>query len=197
MMERNPKAGVFGFVDSQVELHKLLLGEFWGFPIGVGQMGHESFQVKRRREMMWLKQFCQFTDRDTQASHAGFHFEMDRIGSGECCSGFCKGHEHGQVADHRCELVGEYVGDVPAEERAENHNRSVDARVAEGEAFLNRDHGDARDTLLNQRFGGVDSSMAVGIGFDDGHDVATRGEDAAKLGQIMGESCQIDSGVSW
>lgn len=80
----------------------------------------------------------------------------------------------------------EEVGELFVKHRPQDDDRRVDARLPKRDPFLDRDHRHARHALPNQRLGGLNRPVAIGIGLDDRQDVAAGREDFPELSYIMG-----------
>ena len=93
----------------------------------------------------------QFMMGQTQATHAGFDFEMDWIGSGARCRGPSQCREHGRVAYDRGQSVGEEILELFLEDRSQDDDRHLDAGLPKCNPFSSREDGKAGDAMPYQR----------------------------------------------
>jgi len=93
--------------------------------------------------------------------------------------------------------MGEQFLELLRKERAKHDDRRTDPGLPEGDPLVDREHGDARYALTQQGLGGLDLSMAVGVGFDDRHDFAAGTQHPPKMGQVVGQCSEVDGGASW
>ena len=88
--------------------------------------------------------------------------------------------------------MSEQIGELLWKNWPQNDDRRVDAGLPKRDPFLDRHDGDTRHPLAKQRFGRFDGAMAIGVCFDDGHDVAAGNERFTELGQVVDQCGQID-----
>ncbi len=90
--------------------------------------------------------------------------------------------------------MGKEITELLLEDRSEDDDRHSDAGLPKYDSFFYREDGKASDTMPYERARCFDRTMAVGIGFDDCHDIASGAENPTKLGEIVYERRQIYSG---
>lgn len=86
------------------------------------------------------------------------------------------------------------ITELLLEDWPQNDDRHSDAGFSKCDPFFRREDGKASHTMSYQCSGRFDCAMAVGVGFDDPHDVAPGGENPTKLGKIMCERREVDGG---
>src|SRR5437870_6742385 len=191
---RHPQAGCLGCVEQLAKADELVFGRLAVACVGRGEMAHEAFQAQGRRPV-GAEEVQEFVPRESQAAHAGVHFEVDGQGRG---AGIHEagGHEDGVPrGENRYQVQFLKKRHVLRKDAAHHQDRGGDAGLPEFLAFRHR--GDAQ--LVRPRRRGRardgDGPVAVRVGLDDGDD-GDRSDAARDLTEVMAEGGQgnLDDG---
>lgn len=195
--EMNPEPGTRSpegrgeTLDEGVELVELLFGEFRVF-VGGGEVGAEAGEAEVGEGVDVGDGGGGLIGEDAAAAHAGVDGEVDIEGlaggggEGVEVGGFVEGGEAGDPA------VGDDFGAFFIEAGAEEVDGGLD--VGGGEAAGFADIGDAEEgeVLVIEGAGEGFEAVAVGVGFDDGHEMLAA--EIAGHGEVVAEGGEVDFG---
>ena len=107
----------------------------------------------------------------------------------------CQGWQDRSIADNRGQPVRDQICQLLVEECSQHDDGSRETGLTECDPFLKRGDGKPSDPLACKGVSNLNGSMPIGIGLDDGHDLAAGREIALDAREIVGECREIDSGV--